>query len=243
MNRLCKATESEIKMYCINCGVKLEKSEDICPLCGTKVYHPDIKIEKENQLYPKNKMPETKHLSLAFNGAVIIMFLIPVVVSFLADFHFDREIKWFGYVLGAIVMGYTAFALPLWFKKPNPVIFTPCVIAEAIVYLLYINCKTGGNWFLSFAFPVAGGFGLIATTVVTLLYYLKKGKLYIWGGTFITTGGFVMLIEFFISITFGIKFIGWSVFPLTVLVLLGGLMFYLAINKSAREIMERKLFF
>ena len=28
-----------------------------------------------------------------------------------------------------------------------------------------------------------------------------------------------------------------------VLVLLGGLMFYLAINKSAREVMERKLFF
>lgn len=230
-------------MYCINCGVKLENSEEICPLCDTKVHHPDIRIERENQLYPKGRMPELKRCSAAFNGAVIIMFLIPIVVSFLADYHFDRELKWFGYVLGALVMAYTAFALPLWFERPNPVIFTPCVVAEAIGYLLYINSITDGNWFMSFAFPVAGGFGIIATAVVTLLYYLKKGKLYIWGGAFTLTGGFVMLTEFFMSITFDIKFIGWSIYPLAVLVLLGGLMFYLAINKSAREIMERKLFF
>lgn len=230
-------------MYCINCGAKLDSSETICPLCDTKVYHPDLKIEEDKQLYPKNRIPEIKHCSKAFNGAVIIMFLIPVVVSFLADFHFDREIKWFGYVLGALIMGYTTFALPLWFEKPNPVIFTPCVVAETIGYLLYINCITDGDWFLSFAFPVAGGFGLIATAVVTLLYYLKKGKLYIWGGAFTITGAFIMLMEFFISITFDIVFVGWSLYPLAVLVLLGGLMFYLAINKSARETMERKLFF
>ena len=53
-----------------------------------------------------------------------------------------------------------------------------------------------------------------------------------------------MLMEFFISITFdSIDFIGWSLFPLAVLVLIGGLLLYLAINKSAREVMERKLFF
>ena len=230
-------------MYCVNCGVKLESSEDICPLCGTEVYHPNFCIDRDRQLYPKGRMPEIKHHSATFNGAVIIMFLIPIVVSFLADFHFDREIKWFGYVLGALVMGYTAFALPLWFKSPNPVIFTPCLFAESIGYLLYINCITDGDWFLSFAFPVAGGFGIIATTVVTLLYYLKKGKLYIWGGAFILTGGFIVMIEFFMSITFDKKFLGWSLYPLAVLVLLGGLLLYLAINKSAREVMERKLFF
>ena len=230
-------------MYCINCGVKLESGESKCPLCDTKIYHPDFVIEEEKKTYPKGRMPEKKRRSSSFNVVVMIMFLIPAVVSFLADFQLDRKVEWYGYVLGALIIGYTAFALPLWFEKPNPVVFTPCVFAEAIGYLLYINCVTDGNWFLSFAFPVAGGLGIIATTVVTLLYYLKKGKLYIWGGTFTLTGGLVMLIEFFITTTFGIPFMGWSVYPLTVLILLGLLMFYLAINKSAREIMERKLFF
>ncbi len=230
-------------MYCINCGAKLEMGEDICPLCNTRVQHPDFMPLTEKQLYPKDKMPEIKHRSALFGGAVIIMFLIPIVVSFLADFHFDREISWFWYVLGALIMGYTAFALPLWFAKPNPVIFTPCVAIEAIGYLLYINCAVGGGWFLRFALPVAGGFGLMVTAVVTLLYYLKKGKLYIWGGAFILTGMLVLLTEGLLSATFSVSFLGWSFYPLSVLCLLGGLLIYLAIHKSAREIMERKLFF
>ncbi len=230
-------------MYCIKCGAKLERSEKICPLCDTKVYHPDIVIEEAERLYPEGRMPKIKHRSNTFNGAVIIMFLIPIVVSFLADFHFDGELKWFGYVFGALILGYIAFALPMWFEKPNPVVFTPCVCVGSIVYLLYINFITGGDWFLSFAFPVTLGFGTIATAVVTLIHYLKKGKLYIWGGAFVLTGAFILLMEYLMSITFEIAFFGWSFYPLAVLVLLGGLMFYLAINKTAREIMERKLFF
>ena len=230
-------------MYCVKCGVKLETNEKICPLCNTKVYHPDILIESSEYLYPDDRIPKIKHRSKAFNGSVIVMFLIPIVVSFLADFHFDGRIGWFGYVLGALILGYCTFALPLWFEKPNPVIFTPSIFAGSIVYLQYINYATSGNWFLSFAFPVAGGFGLISTAVVTLIHYLKKGKLYIWGGAFVLTGAFIFLIEYFMTITFKISFIGWSLYPFAVLVLLGGLLFYLAINKSAREIMERKLFF
>ena len=230
-------------MYCINCGARLEDSETKCPLCDTMVYHPDFPKKNQEPLYPKNRMPKTKKRSKTFNGAVVIMFLIPIVVSFLADFHFDKELNWFGYVFGALLVGYTALALPMWFEKPNPVIFVPCVFLVSIGYILYINCVTNGSWFLSFSFPVLGGLGLIATAVVTLLRYLKKGRLYIWGGAFSLTGAFIMLIEFLLSRTFNLSFIGWSIYPLSVMVLIGGLLFYLAINKSAREMMERKLFF
>ncbi|MBR5528381.1 MAG: hypothetical protein IKV97_05195, partial [Clostridia bacterium] len=197
-------------MYCIKCGAKLERSENICPLCNTAVYHPDIPVDTAERLYPADRMPKTKRHSAAFNGAVIIMFLIPAVVSFLADFHFDKVFGWFGYVLGALILGYCTFALPMWFEKPNPVIFTPCVFAGSIAYLFYINLATGGHWFLTFAFPVAGGLGIIVTAVVTLLYYVRKGKLYIWGGAFTVTGAFILLIEYFMSVTFDISFFGWS---------------------------------
>lgn len=230
-------------MYCINCGAKLEKTEKICPLCDTKVYHPDIVTDKNETLYPNGRIPEIKYRSSAFNGAVVIMFLIPVVVSFLADFHFDRKIEWFGYVLGALLLGYLVFALPLWFEKPNPVIFIPCAFTGGAFYLMYINFVTNGDWFLTFAFPVLVGFGIISTALATLLYYLKKGKLYIFGGAFALTGAFIVLTEYFMTVTFNIKFIGWSLYPFVVLFLLSGLLIYLAINKSAREIMERKLFF
>ena len=29
-------------MYCVKCGVELQKGADACPLCGLPVYHPDM---------------------------------------------------------------------------------------------------------------------------------------------------------------------------------------------------------
>ena len=95
----------------------------------------------------------------------------------------------------------------------------------------------------SFAFPVMAGLGIIISSVVTLLTYIKKGKLYILGGAFVVLGAFALLVEYLIDITFHLTFLGWSIYPLIVLVVLGGLLIYLAINSTAREIMERKLFF
>jgi hypothetical protein len=152
-------------------------------------------------------------------------------------------LNWFGFAAGGILWVYIVFVLPLWFKKPNPVIFVPCDFAASALYLLYIDIAIGGGWFLSFAFPLIGALCLIISACVTLCYYIKRGHLYIWGGTFIAMGAYTLLIEFFLGIAFGIRFIGWSIYPLMVLTLLGGMLIYLAINRSAREMMERKLFF
>ena len=108
---------------------------------------------------------------------------------------------------------------------------------------LYVNFVVGGNWFLSFAFPTAGGIALIVCTVVALVRYVKKGKLYIVGGAFITLGLFMLLVEYLLDATFRLSFVGWSIYPLVVMVILGGTMIYLAIDSAAREVMERKLFF
>ena len=230
-------------MYCIKCGVKLADSEVKCPLCETRVYHPDIDIQKGEPLFPEGKMPDTKNKSKALNGAVIILFLIPLTVCILADIMINGIFGWSGYVAGALFVFYVAFALPHWFTKPNPVIFTPITFVAIILYLLYINIYTGGNWFLSYAFPVSGGLCLITTTVVTLMHYLKKGKLYIIGGAFIIFGSFMLLVEFLMLLTFNLRFIGWSLYPLTVFILCGLLLIYLGISPSARETLERKLFF
>lgn len=230
-------------MYCINCGVKLAESEKSCPLCNTAVYHPEIKQPVVSPLYPQNTPPKTTSNSKVLNGVIIIMFLVPLIVCFLADVQINGKLEWFGFVAGALAVGYIVFALPLWFEKRNPVIFVPCGFLATGLYLLYINFVTNGDWFLTFAFPVTGGICIIVSAMVTLFYYLKKGKLYITGGAFVLFGGFMLLTEFLMDMTFKIRFMGWSIYPLAVLVLVGGLLIYLGINRSAREMMERKLFF
>ena len=230
-------------MYCIKCGVKLAATEKRCPLCSTIVFHPDFESISDRPLYPSTKLPTNNSGSNVLNVVVIILFLIPLIVCFVADLSLDGRLEWFGYVAGALAISYIALALPLWFEKPNPVIFVPCNFAAVGLYLLYINFVTNGDWFLSFAFPITAGLGLISCAVITLLHYLRRGKLYIIGGAFLALGVFMLLIEWLMGITFGLRFIGWSIYPLVVLVLFGGLLIYFAINRAAREMLERKLFF
>lgn len=230
-------------MYCIKCGVKLAETEKKCPLCNTAVCHPDYENIAAQPLYPENKMPKNTAGTKVLNGAVIILFLIPLLVCFLADFSLDGKLEWAGYVMGALLMAYVTFALPQWFYKPNPVIFVPCSFASAALYLLYINLATRGGWFLGFALPVVAGVCLITCAVVTLLRYLRKGRLYIIGGALIALGGLMLLVERWMNATFCLRYMGWAMYPCAVLGLLGGLLIYLAINTAAREILERKFFF
>lgn len=230
-------------MFCVNCGVRLGDSEKKCPLCGTTVYHPEIKQKEVRPLYPKGRNPEIKPNSRAFNGIFIILFLIPLLICLIADFQRNGRLNWFGFAAGGIFLGYLVFAFPLWFRKPNPVILIPCDFFAAGLYLQYINKATGGDWFLSFAFPLTAALAIIVCTVTALTHYLAKGKFYIFGGGTIAFGAFMILVEFLLKVTFGIKLIGWSVYPFIIFGLMGGLLIYLGINRSAREMMERKLFF
>ncbi len=230
-------------MYCVKCGVKLADTETRCPLCQTRVFHPDLSRESTEPLYPKGKYPSNKPNSYFIQVFFSAVFLLPILIVLLCDMQFGGGVTWAGYVIGAILLGYVTFILPAWFKRPNPVIFVSCDFAAVGVYLLYINLVTGGDWFLSFAFPVVGGVGTIMITVVTLLRYLKKGRLFIIGGASIALGAFMLLMEFLMCITFdALRFIGWSLYPLTTLVLLGGVLIFLGISRTAREMMERKLF-
>ncbi len=230
-------------MYCINCGVKLGDTEQKCPLCGTVPYHPDISRAVTDDLYPKNQHPVTQVSPL---GALIIIsciFFLPMIITLLCDVRVYGEITWSGYVIGALMLAYEFFIMPFWFKKPNPVVFVPCAFACVGLYLLYINLATNGNWFLSFAFPVVGAIGLIVTAVVTLVKYVRRGALYIFGGAFIALGVFCPVMEFLLNLTFKVNHgIVWSPYPLISLIFLGGLLVFFAICHPARESMERKMF-
>lgn len=230
-------------MYCVNCGVQLGDSEKSCPLCGTVVFHPDIPRPQGEPLYPENRLPAPQ---VSSRGAQIIataVFLLPMLITFQCDLQISGGVTWSGYVIGALLTAYVIFVLPQWFRRPNPVVFSAVSFVTVGLYLLYINYAVDGDWFLSFAFPVTGAVGVIWVTVVTLLRYVRRGKLYIIGGALIALGAFMPVIELLLCVTFEpLRFFGWSFYPLTALVLLGGTLIFLAINRRAREKMERKFF-
>ncbi len=230
-------------MYCVNCGVKLSDTEKRCPLCQTAVYHPDIPHRNADPLYPEGLGPGPQLNSMTMQSIITATYLLAILVSLVCDLQMGGGIVWAGYVIGGLLLSYVVLILPLWFCNPNPVIFVPCDFAAAGLYLLYINLATGGRWFLSFAFPVTGFVGLVVTAVVVLRRYIRRGRLYVFGGAILALGTFMPLMEFLLSITFpAVGFIGWYLYPLIVLGLLGGMLLFLAICKPARHSMARKFF-
>ena len=233
-------------MYCVKCGVELTQGAKVCPLCGTRVYHPDIKETPEPGLYPRFSEGEESFTPGGFLFIVTFIFAIPIVLCLLIDLNMHGEIIWSGYSSCGLATLYVIVCLPLWFKKKNPVIFVPASMTALLLCALYINVQTGGNWFLSFAFPVGGALILLVEAVVVLCWYCvgphRHRLMYILGGALILLGGWCMLLEFLILVFFVIPMKWWSLYPMTALGLLGILMIIIGVNKPLRKSLHKKLF-
>ena len=233
-------------MYCVKCGVELADSEKKCPLCGTEVICPgEEKREISPPPYPP--YPGAVREGVSRNGVLFVLtvlFLLPFCLCLICDIKINGGVVWSGYASGGILLIYVMSVLPVWFRRPNPVIFVPIDFAAIGLYLLYIDLVTKGGWFLSFAFPVTGAIGLLLTAVVALVRYVHAGYLYIFGGALLLSGGLAVLIEFLINVTFGIhKALLWSIYPLAAGVILGGMLLVIAICKPLRKSLHRKFFF
>ncbi len=229
-------------MYCVKCGVQLKDSEKVCPLCKTAVFHPDIPAPEGEGPYPEFIPPSRKFNRFGALFILTFVFLIPFAICLMIDLRINGRVLWSGYVIGGLALGYIWFVLPFWFRRPNPVIFVPIDFAAAILFLLYADLATGGDWFLPLAFPITGIAGIIVTAVVGLCKYLKKGKLFVFGGAFIALGGYSMLIEMFIVITFKTRFVFWSVYPLTACAMIGIMLLIIGVCKPLRRSLDKKFF-
>ena len=147
------------------------------------------------------------------------------------------------FALGGAALLYVMVVLPLWFRRPNPVIFVPVDFAAIGLYLLYINFATGGHWFLTFAFPVTGAIGLLVSGTVALLHYLRRGQLFVIGGALILGGGVTVLIEYLLNLTFHVgRVFFWSVYPLSAGVVLGVTLLVVGFCNPLRRSLHRKFF-
>lgn len=231
-------------MYCIKCGVELADSEKICPLCGLKVYHPEIENPKNIEYpYPKFEHIGEQVSRFGLMMVLTVIFLLPILLTLICDISINRTVSWSGYVVGGVITTYVLFILPIWFRRPNPVIFIPVDFATIGLFVLYIDLVNRGGWFLTFAFPIIAGVGIIVTAVVTLMRYLPKGALYIIGGSMIAFGGFTVLIDHLVNITFHTgRGLFWSWYPLTVFAVLGLFLIFVAICRPVRESLKKKFF-
>ena len=230
-------------MYCIQCGVELAEAQHSCPLCGTEVYHPGLDLPKGEGLYPRDQHPPRQVRPWGMLTILTALFLLPIIICLVCDRQLSGEVTWSGYAVGGLTLFYIVAVLPGWFRRPHPTVFVPCDFLAVLLLLHYINFHTAGDWFLTFAFPLTAGLGLIVTAVVVLTRYIRRGRLYVYGGASLTLAAFMPVLELLMNLTLHreIRFI-WSPYPLTALVLLGAVLLLTAICRPLRESLDKRLF-
>ena len=228
-------------MYCIKCGVELGDGEKRCPLCQTKVYHPDFATDAP-PLYPPHD-PVVKRMNRH-----TILFLLAIIAFLTAvqllvfDLRFTGRVSWSYYPAAGTVMVYLIAVLPLWFRRPNPVIFVPVSFATALVYLFGVCVMAAGDWYFSFALPVALGAALITTTVIVLVRYVKRGYFYVCGGASLAIAAYSFLIERLVCYAFGARFYFWSIYPVISFTVIGIALIVVGIVKPFQRYLAKKFF-
>ena len=229
-------------MYCIKCGVELADTEKHCPLCKTEVFHPELTQKEATPTYPPYRKIKRRINRRGVLFALSLIYLMLISQLFVCEYTIFKDVHWSLYAVGGLILSYVAVILPLWFYRPNPVIFVPCDFAAAMIYLWSINALSGGNWFLTFACPTVFAAGILVTAVIALSRYLNKGYLFIFGSASILFGAFLVMMEILLYITFPFNFYFWSVYPLIGFVLLGVALIIIGICRPLRESLTKKFF-
>ena len=228
-------------MYCVRCGVKLQDGVDRCPLCETPVWNPER--PKTERGYPDHYPHAHKESGLPFAVAMTVICVMAIVVILTVCFRLYGKLHWGGYAIGGTALFYIVAILPRWFRRPPVEVFVPVDHAAAALFVLFICLKTGGHWFLRFAFPVIFASCLLFTTVACLLKHVKGGRLFILGGLLLGLGGFTVLVEFFEHLTFGVPMFLWSLYSLAAFAVAGGFLLLAGLVPPLRESLRKRFFF
>lgn len=149
--------------YCVNCGVELDKTCSVCPLCNTRVYHPDQPVDFISPTpFPTRKgyAPTAGRSDVTILLSVVLA--VTAVVCGLLNLFVFWQNAWSLYVIGGCGLLWI-FCLPVFFQRLNVYMSILMDGLGIAVYFGIISCLHPGNgWFVLLALPiVAAATGLI----------------------------------------------------------------------------------
>ena len=193
----------------------MQEGAEACPLCGTPVAVVGAAGAERppaarawSDLYPERK----RHGQLLVVSLITTVLLAAGLGCLIFCLRTEGAVAWSGYVMMGCALWWICFMFPLFFRRWRPMVFLPVDFACAAGFLLYVCAKTGGSWFLGFAFPVTGLAGGITIGAVALFRHLRRGRLTLLSGLMIVIGLSFMLVELFQHITFGTPMFVWSLY-------------------------------
>lgn len=156
--------------YCVNCGVKLRKSEKKCPLCNTIVINPNDRNIEYEPVYP-NKLEKLRRVDYKYVTKLIILILLFVsLVILICDYITSKSISWSIYVLISIL--YLICHFQYLFQKNIYLSHIIEIIGTEFFMYIIAMLNNGIHWYLYLVLP----FIMIVGLFVILCTYLVKRK-------------------------------------------------------------------
>mgnify|MGYP007039912943 FL=1 len=204
-------------MYCVNCGVELNPGAERCPLCGTPAWKPDPAEPPYFATKPP-EIPAVENYSLAI--LLSSMLLSVALCCGLLNLILLPGRFWSYYVIGAAVMLWVWFVLPMVFRKLPVVIRLTLDVAIVGVYIWLISIDlNGGAWFRGLVVPIL----IWACVLVFLLCLLSRNRSILTkislcvGSVALLVIGIEYAIEYYL---FGAAHLTWSLVVATICIAL-----------------------
>lgn len=204
-------------MYCVNCGVELNPGAERCPLCGTPAWKPDPAEPPYFAIKPP-EIPAVENYSLAI--LLSSMLLSVALCCGLLNLILLPGRFWSYYVIGAAVMLWVWFVLPMVFRKLPVVIRLTLDVAIVGVYIWLISIDlNGGAWFRGLVVPIL----IWACVLVFLLCLLSRNRSILTkislcvGAVALLVIGIEYAIEYYL---FGAAHLTWSLVVATICIAL-----------------------
>ena len=159
--------------YCVNCGVELDKTCSVCPLCNTKVINPNQPVDTVSpKPYPVDKGYVDSGIRKETAILMAVCLATTAVVCGLLNLLFITFSHWSFYVIGACILLWI-FCTPMLIYSRLSVYLT--ILFDGAAVALYAGIVAyefpGSPWFTQVALPIIG-----ALTVLVLLFALIYRK-------------------------------------------------------------------
>lgn len=217
--------------YCVNCGVKLAKTEKKCPLCNTIVLNP----KKSNEVYKpaySNKVENFKKINYKYISKLItIILMILGIISVICNYIISGQITWSIYVICSII--YLVCQMTFMTNKKLFLSMVIELISTELFLLVIAYLNNGMQWYLYLVLPFIFAIWLFIVLCIFLIKRKTKSLLRRISACFIFGSVELLIIEIFIDLySRSTISLTWSVYAMLPLTIVGTLIFILSFNKK-----------
>ena len=187
-------------MYCVKCGVELERGRKECPLCKTKVMYEELTQEPEEE-YPEVKINlykmNKKKIKSRLYFIMLTLSVISILEVLLGNIAINGRLTWGYFVIPSLILTNIAvfIATDGWNLKKNLLLLSTSLTVFLLILDLYDEKLT---WSVKIGIPIVISFFILGL-IFSKIKKHKKSKIKVFNYFLILIGIFIIAIEIIIS--------------------------------------------